>query len=100
MALGVPQVLTHATLEGLEAEAGEHALVASDALGFADAVVSLLQGRDVRQRIAANARQFAETHFDWERNLAVLDDLLSVPTSGSGETSAPGTRPPHLTGDR
>jgi len=93
MALGVPQVLTHATLEGLEAEAGSHALVASDASAFADAVVCLLQRGDVRRRIAANARQFAETNFDWERNLAVLDDLLSVPTNGAGETSVSGTYP-------
>ena len=89
MALGVPQVMTHAALEGLEAEAGHHALAASDPAGFADAVVRLLEKPEDRRRIAENARRFAELQFDWERNLAVLAELLARPVERGG-----GARPP------
>ena len=70
MALGVPQVMTHAALEGLEAEDGRDAIAASDPGPFADAVVGLLQDPEKRARIAQNGRRFAEAHFDWERNLS------------------------------
>lgn len=76
MALGVPQVMTHAALEGLEAEDGRDAVAASDPAAFADKVVALLESPEERARIARHGRHFAETHFDWERNLSVLGDLL------------------------
>ncbi len=76
MALGVPQVMTHTALEGLEAEDGRDAVAASEPIAFADAVVALLQAPEERARIARNGRRFAEAHFDWERNLSVLGELL------------------------
>jgi sugar transferase (PEP-CTERM/EpsH1 system associated) len=76
MALGVPQVMTHAALEGLEAEDGRDALAASDPAQFADRVVALLESPEERARIAGHGRRFAETHFDWDRNLLVLGELL------------------------
>jgi glycosyltransferase involved in cell wall biosynthesis len=82
MALAVPQVMTRAALEGLEAEDGRHALAASDPARFAEAVVRLLERPEDRQSIAESGRRFAETHFDWARNLTVLDEVLSTEASG------------------
>jgi len=92
MALGVPQVMTHVALEGIEAEDGKHALAASSPESFADAVVSLLERREERQRIARSARRFAEVHFDWERNLTVLEELLTGPSPKGTDVGAPRVR--------
>jgi sugar transferase (PEP-CTERM/EpsH1 system associated) len=80
MAAGVPVVMTPDAAAGVGACAGEDALVAADPAEFADAVLRLLDNAPERLRLARNARRFVESRCDWERNLAVLDDLLAPRT--------------------
>ena len=66
MAAGRPVVSTPLGCEGLAGlEAGRHLLVAEDPQDFADSVVELLGDRQERTRLAAAARELAETAYDW-----------------------------------
>jgi glycosyltransferase involved in cell wall biosynthesis len=71
MACEAPVVATPTALEGMDAESGRHLLVASDARGFADAIVETLDDPEAaRERVAA-ARAFVEGF----RGRAVADKL-------------------------
>ncbi|MBN1317283.1 MAG: glycosyltransferase [Anaerolineales bacterium] len=75
MAMGRPVVSTTIGCEGLDVVDGKHLLIADSPLDFANAVIQLLQNRDLRARIIANARRLVETHYDWK---TIGEKLLSV----------------------
>ncbi|ODS40487.1 hypothetical protein BEH94_06685 [Candidatus Altiarchaeales archaeon WOR_SM1_SCG] len=73
------------------------AVVATDAIGFrefvidgetgilvlpedpaamADGVIKLLENDELRTELGINARKFVEKHFNWEKNIGILDKLL------------------------
>ena len=64
-ALGCPVVSTTIGVEGLPLKPGEHYLRADSAREMADAVVSLLTQRDLRQRMAREARAYTEANFSF-----------------------------------
>jgi glycosyltransferase involved in cell wall biosynthesis len=64
-ALGCPVVSTTIGVEGLPLNPGEHYLRADSAREMADAVVSLLTQRELRQRIAREARAYTEANFSF-----------------------------------
>ncbi len=59
MAMGLPIVCHPMALEGLDAQPGEHLLVAEDAAGFAAAIEGLLKDADLRGRLGRAARERA-----------------------------------------
>jgi len=75
MSSGAPVVATPYAVGGLEAEDGEHLLVARGAEEFASRVVRLLQDTALRHRLARNARRIMEEKYTWERSAAMLEDI-------------------------
>jgi glycosyltransferase involved in cell wall biosynthesis len=80
-AAGVPVVSTPLGAEGLSARAGEHLLLANDAVTFRDAVSSLLADGALRNRIGRAGRYQFECEFTWEaawKCLQFLDPATMV----------------------
>jgi polysaccharide biosynthesis protein PslH len=66
MAAGLALVSTRIGTEGLPVVDGEHAMLADEPAAFADAVVSLIQNPDRRQRMANVSRDWVRQNFSWE----------------------------------
>jgi polysaccharide biosynthesis protein PslH len=80
MAMGVPVVATSVANRGINATHGQEILVADDPASFAEATITLLKDRQLREHITENARKFIEQNFSWEKNLHQLDELISQVT--------------------
>lgn len=78
MASGTPVVATPYALGGIEAQDGEHLLVARDAKGLAEQVVRLLKDPALRRRLARNARRLVEEKYTWERSVAMLEEVYRL----------------------
>lgn len=80
MAMERAVVSTSSGCAGLGLEHGVNVWIADSPQTFSEAIETLLANRDLRQRIAAAARQHAERHFGWhqigKRQRAVLQELL------------------------
>ncbi|MDP2267026.1 MAG: TIGR03087 family PEP-CTERM/XrtA system glycosyltransferase [Thiobacillus sp.] len=75
MAMARPVIASAQAAEGLRAEAGRDFTLAEGEAEFARAVVDKLQ----HPESAALARESVLTHYDWTRNLAVIDALFESP---------------------
>jgi len=71
LAMGKPVVSTTLGAEGSEVEDGRHLILADTAEAFALSVVAVLRDDLLRERLSAEARQFAVAHYDF-RMLAEL----------------------------
>jgi glycosyltransferase involved in cell wall biosynthesis len=76
MALGTPVVSTSKGAEGLDVVHGQDILIADDAGDFARAVLSLLQDRDLRTKLAINGRRLVEERHSWQIGARQLEQLL------------------------
>jgi glycosyltransferase involved in cell wall biosynthesis len=65
MALRTPVVTTSKGAEGLDAQPGEHLLIADTPEAFAEAVVRVLKEPGLRQRLANRAQQLVSEKYDW-----------------------------------
>jgi sugar transferase (PEP-CTERM/EpsH1 system associated) len=74
MAMARPVVTTAQAAEGIRAEAGRDFVLAQDEAGFAAAVVAQLQSRASN----AQARDCVLAHYDWTRNVSVVDPLFEA----------------------
>jgi hypothetical protein len=74
MAMARPVVTTAQAAEGIRAEAGRDFVQAQDEAGFAAAVVEQLQSRASN----AQARDCVLAHYDWTRNVSVVDPLFEA----------------------
>jgi glycosyltransferase involved in cell wall biosynthesis len=72
MATGAPVVTTDFANRGIGAVADRDLLVASDAAGFIDAVMRLLDDAELRTRQARSAQRWVETTYGWSRHAAAL----------------------------
>ena len=72
MAMARPVVASAQAAEGIRAEAGRDFILAQGEAEFAEAVVSQLQTRSA----APQARNCILAHYDWDRNLTVMDSLF------------------------
>lgn len=72
MAMARPVVASAQAAEGIRAEAGRDFILARDKAEFVHAVVTQLQTAST----AMQARDCILTHYNWDRNLAVIDPLL------------------------
>ena len=77
MASGVPVVATTAALEGIESNPDHDLLVADNVDDFALKTVSLLEDKELNQRIARNARNLVERKYKWESKVQELENLLT-----------------------
>lgn len=78
MASGTPVVATPYALGGIEAQDGEHLLVAQDGEALAGQVVQLLKDRGLARRLARNARRLVEERYTWERSVAMVKEVYQL----------------------
>ncbi|WP_286828511.1 MULTISPECIES: TIGR03087 family PEP-CTERM/XrtA system glycosyltransferase [Kordiimonas] len=76
MAMGKAVVATPAAKEGIDAEPGEHLIVADGAGDFAAAVVAQLQNPAAAAKLGQAARQHMVEHYSWPKSLKRLDALI------------------------
>lgn len=72
-ARAAPVVTTTVGLEGIEACSGEDVLVADSPEDFAGSVITLLQDREIQQKLSTNGRRLVEKKYDWQVVLGELD---------------------------
>lgn len=76
MAMAKPVVATPEAAEGIEAEPGRDFVVAADPRTFAASVLALLGDAPRAEAMGRAARACVERHYRWDRNLAILDEVL------------------------
>jgi polysaccharide biosynthesis protein PslH len=74
MALGVPVVSTTVGCEGLDVQDGVSIAIRDDPNDFADAVISLLEDKSLRDKLVCNARRLVVDHYDWGYLAKKLED--------------------------
>lgn len=75
MSMGMPIVTNSAGVEGIHAEKGNAILVSDDYNEIAQYTDCLLLDSDLREKIGANARKFAQTTFRWEKVFEVFKEM-------------------------
>lgn len=76
MGLGLPIVTTKKGIEGINAKNGEHAIIVDDINEkFINAIKYLINNKEERERLGANARRLAEEEYDWNKIGEKLDKL-------------------------
>lgn len=90
MALGTPCVSTAVTGIPEVLHDGETGLMVpqQDAQGLADALRRLLDESDLRVKLAENARQRIEQHFDIKQNTAAMRKIFSDPTEQPNQNTS------------
>jgi glycosyltransferase involved in cell wall biosynthesis len=73
LSMGVPIVSTSVGSEGIPARNGIELITEDDPSKFADAVVKVMTDRELRGRLSAESRQFAEKHFSRENLIVKID---------------------------
>lgn len=81
MAAGLPVVTSSYVNDGLQAEDGQHLIVADEPEAFAEAVVLLLRNPKLRRKIGRAGREFVMSHYRWED---VLDRLGVIEQAQAG----------------
>ena len=76
LALGLPVVATPQALEGIDAQAGEHLLVADNAEDFAAAVIELLRRPEEARAMGQAARRHMGRYYRWDEALAPLSEVF------------------------
>jgi sugar transferase (PEP-CTERM/EpsH1 system associated) len=97
MAMAKPVVASAQALEGIAAGIGTEVVLARDGSEFIGAVLTLLQQPHDTMGEAARTRVLAD--YTWERNLAVVDELLAPDAALSRATSASSTASPATIGE-
>ena len=77
MAFGLPVVTTSVGAEGMGLVDGEHALVADDPEGFAEAVLRLYRDDELWERLSTGARELAAEAWSPDAMKVRLGDLMS-----------------------
>jgi glycosyltransferase involved in cell wall biosynthesis len=76
MGVGLPIVTTKKGIEGINVKNGEEAIIVDDVNEkFIDAIKYLIDNKQERERIGANARRLAEEGYDWDKIGDKLDKL-------------------------
>jgi sugar transferase (PEP-CTERM/EpsH1 system associated) len=86
MAMARPVVASPQAAEGIRAEAGRDYALAGDETSFAAAVIAALRAPGSNP----HARERVLAHYDWTRNVAVIDPLLAAaPAAGPALETCP-----------
>lgn len=65
MAMGIPIVTTWVGAENISATPGKEWLVEDNNQSFADAIVSILQNKDLSNSLSINGQQYVKENFSW-----------------------------------
>ncbi len=76
MATGLPCVTTELARSGVGAEDGRHLFVANSPKEFANRAIQLLEDRELRQRMGAQARTFVAARHAWAVPLSKIDQTI------------------------
>lgn len=76
MALGVPVVVSRVAAGGVDAEAGEHLLVADSPQDITAALLRLVGQPSERRRLATRGRERMLTHHAWSSSMERLDGIV------------------------
>jgi glycosyltransferase involved in cell wall biosynthesis len=74
-ATGKAIVATSLSCEGIEVSPGEDIVIADDAYGFANAVVSLLRDDSLRKKLVERGRKKVVEKYDWESKAEMLEKV-------------------------
>jgi polysaccharide biosynthesis protein PslH len=77
MSAGLALVTTTLGIEGIQAVAGEHALIADEPAAFAAAVLELLDHEPKRRSLGTAARELALNEYDWRRIVPRLEPMYA-----------------------
>ena len=95
MAMGVPVVTTRLAAGGVDAEAGEHLLVADTPAEMTEAVLRIVDNPAERERLSRAGRERMLSHHAWPRSMQRLDAIIercragfAAPHSSSVESTA------------
>ena len=77
MAMGVPVVCSTVAARGVDAEPGQHLLVADAAADVASAVLGLMVDRAARARLAEAGRARVVSHHGWSAAMQRLDGIVA-----------------------
>jgi sugar transferase (PEP-CTERM/EpsH1 system associated) len=77
MAMGVPVVASRVAAGGVDAEPGEHFLVASTPAEYEDAILRILDDPRQRERLAENGRARMLSHHAWPMSMRRLDQAIA-----------------------
>jgi len=76
MAMGVPVVVTPNAYAGIEAENGEHLIVADSDMEMAEEIIRLVKNRNKRIYLSEQSRKFIEKMCSWDSQMIKLGDIL------------------------
>ncbi|HQD16142.1 MAG TPA: TIGR03087 family PEP-CTERM/XrtA system glycosyltransferase [Ottowia sp.] len=95
MAMGVPVVTTRLAAGGVDAEAGEHLLVADTPAELTEAILRIVDSPAERARLAVAGRERMLSHHAWPRSMQRLDAIIercragfAAPHTSSVESTA------------
>lgn len=86
MALGVPTVCSNQAARGVNAEPGEHIMVADSDEEFAAHVVRLLRDKAERKRISEAGRECVMLHHSWDKSMEKMDGIIASVVRQGKET--------------
>jgi sugar transferase (PEP-CTERM/EpsH1 system associated) len=89
MAMQRAVVVSPAVASGLSAKPREHFLVADDAPQWVEQLTKLHRHEELRDRIAAQARRYVETHHHWTTCLAPITRWLEAATASAAVRNQP-----------
>jgi glycosyltransferase involved in cell wall biosynthesis len=75
MACATPVVATPQAVSAIQAIDGEHLLLGAPPAVFARQVLRLLEDANLRARVGAAGRRYAETHHDWNTIAKQLEEI-------------------------
>ncbi len=75
LAMGKPMVSTSVGCEGIDARDGEHLLIEDDPQAFAQAVVRLMNDRELAQRLGTAGRALVEDHYSWASIVQTMEQF-------------------------
>jgi polysaccharide biosynthesis protein PslH len=77
MAMGIPCITTTLVNNAIDAAVGEAILIADDAIAFANTVLTTIENKPLKQKIANNALYFVKKRYSWQHYGQKLTNLLS-----------------------
>ena len=75
LAMGKPMVSTRMGCEGIDARNGEHLLMEDDPQAFAQAVVRLMNDRELAQQLGTAGRALVEDHYSWASIVQTMEQF-------------------------
>ena len=76
MAMGKPMVVSSGGIHGINVTPEENIIIADEPEEFARRVIELLNDKQLREKISANARKLMEEEYTWEKMTDKLNDVL------------------------